>query len=160
MYRIQSLSKVISMKQNHTIIDGACHCKNIHYALAWPGDIADIPVRECGCDFCQQHGGSWTSNPQANLNVTIHDESATSRYRFGTGTAEFHVCSNCGVVPFVTSEIDGSLYAVVNVRTFLNIDTEGLERSPANFDGEDTRARLDRRKRKWISSVGITPATY
>lgn len=147
------------MNQHHTVIDGACHCKNIRYTLAWPGDVADIPVRQCGCGFCRQHGGWWTSIPQASLSAILVDEAAVSRYRFGTGTADFHVCANCGVVPFVTSEIDGNVYAVVNVRTFLNIDTGELQRSATDFDAEDIGTRLDRRKRNWIPAVSIAPAT-
>jgi len=79
-----------------------------------------------------------------------------SKYRFGTRTADFYVCSICGVVPFVVSEIDDHLYAVVNVKSFENIDSASLSSAPTNFDGEDTGDRLERRRQNWISNVRIS----
>ena len=76
-----------------------------------------------------------------------------SKYAFGTKTADFHVCARCGVVPVVSSRIDGRLYAVVSVNAFEGIDAARLKRSPANFDGEGTDSRLERRKRNWIPNV-------
>lgn len=136
-------------------IEGKCHCGNISYTLDWPGEGTEIPVRACGCDFCTKHGGVWTSHPDANLNSTIQDESLVSRYTFETGTADFYICSRCGAVPMVTSIIDGRLYALVNVNTFENVEPSLLDRSPANFDGESTEQRLQRRKRNWIRTVYI-----
>ena len=99
-------------------IRGSCHCGNIRFVLQWPKSETEIPVRMCGCSFCQKHKGAWTSHRQSELAVQIDDESLVSKYRFGTGTAGFFVCSVCGIVPFVVSEIDDNLYAVVNVNVF------------------------------------------
>ena len=79
-----------------------------------------------------------------------------SKYAFGTRTATFHVCSTCGAVPLVTSEIANHLYAVVNVNTLENVDESWLCRAAANFDGEDIESRLARRQRNWIAEVRIT----
>lgn len=136
-------------------INGKCHCGNINYVLDWPGEAADIPVRVCGCSFCVKHGGAWTSNRDASLKADFHDASLVSTYRFGTATAEFHVCARCGAVPLVTSTIDDRLYAVVNVNTFESIDPSSLTRTATDFDGEATEDRLERRKRNWIQSVSI-----
>ena len=136
-------------------IAGGCHCRNIAYVLQWPGSSAEIPVRECGCTFCRKHGGAWTSNRDAELSVAVDDESAVSKYRFGTGTADFYVCSRCGVVPFVTSDIDNIIYAVVNVHTFKDAGDLSFSRSPTNFDGEGTGDRLQRRQRHWIPNVRL-----
>ena len=76
-----------------------------------------------------------------------------TRYSFGTGTAEFHVCMQCGVVPVVTSRIDGRVYAVVNVNTFEGIDPGLLRPSAADFSGESSASRLARRQRHWIADV-------
>jgi hypothetical protein len=136
-------------------IQGKCHCGNIRYTLEWPGDAKDIKVRVCGCTFCVKHGGSWTSHREARLNAQISDASLLSKYNFGHGTGDFHVCARCGVVPFVTSSIDDQLYAVVNINAFENIDVSSLERSASNFDGEEIGDRLERRKRNWIPNVRI-----
>jgi hypothetical protein len=137
------------------VISGSCHCKNISFTLEWNPEPADIPARACGCTFCQKHGGVWTSNPRGALKVTVKDPSLRSIYNFGTKTADFHVCARCGIVPVVTSEIDGRVYAVVSVNAFEGIEASRLKRSPANFDGEGTDSRLERRKRNWIPEVRI-----
>ncbi len=137
-------------------IEGKCHCSNISYVFHWPGDGGEIPVRACGCDFCTKHGVSWTSHRDSELIAKIADAPLVSKYRFGTGTADFYVCARCGVAPFVTCAIDDQLYAVVNANTFEGIDRASLIRAATNFDGEGTGERLDRRKRSWIPSVNIS----
>lgn len=127
-----------------TPIGGSCHCGNIRFALRWPKSETDIPVRMCGCSFCQKHKGAWTSHRQSELAIQIEDQSLVSKYRFGTGTADFFVCSVCGVVPFVVCEIDENSYAVVNVNAFEKTPGFSFSSSSIDFDGEDTSSRLER----------------
>jgi hypothetical protein len=135
------------------LIHGSCHCGNISFSLAWEPDPAEIPARACTCSFCTKHGGVWTSNPRGRLKVAVKNPALVSKYAFGTRTAEFHICARCGIVPVVTSRIDGRLYAVVSVNAFEDVDPSLLRRSPASFDGEGEDARLARRKRNWIADV-------
>ena len=135
------------------LIRGSCHCGNISFELTWEPDPTEIPARACGCTFCRKHGGVWTSNPTGRLKVAVKDSKHLSRYSFGTGTADFNVCSRCGAVPVVTSEIAGQLYAVVSVNAFDNVDASLLRRKPISFDGEDVDSRLARRQRNWIGAV-------
>ena len=137
------------------LIKGKCHCGNICLELEWQGDKPEIPARACGCSFCVKHGGVWTSNPGATLRVDIGNASFVSKYAFGTRTATFYICSRCGTVPLVTSEIAGRVYAVVNVNALENIHESWLRRASANFEGEDVESRLARRKRNWIADVRI-----
>ena len=137
-------------------IEGKCHCGNITYTLLWPGEGTSIPIRACGCTFCTKHGGTYTSHRDAELAAVVHDQALVTQYQFGTGTADFHVCRRCGVVPFVTSLIEDKLYAVVNVNSFEGIDPACFARAATDFDGETTASRLDRRKSNWIPSVTIT----
>lgn len=139
------------------VITGKCHCGNIGLRLDWPGDPPRIPARACGCSFCVKHGGVWTSNPAASLAVEIRDPSLVSRYEFGTRTATFHVCAQCGIVPFVTSEIANRLFAVVSVNVLEHIDPAWLDRASADFEGEDVENRLARRQRNWIADVRMLP---
>jgi hypothetical protein len=76
-----------------------------------------------------------------------------SRYAFGTKTADFHVCSDCGVAPVVTSAIEGRIYAVVSVKAFDDVQAATLKQTPASFDGENEGDRLARRQRNWIGTV-------
>jgi hypothetical protein len=130
-------------------INGSCHCGNIRFIFHWPGTTSPIPVRACGCGMCTKHRGVWTSHPEGLFQLQIADEAQTRRYRFGTKTADFHVCASCGVVPIVTCVIEGARYAVVNVNTFDNVDHAELSEAQTDFEGETTDSRLARRRRNW-----------
>jgi hypothetical protein len=130
-------------------IRGSCHCGNIRFVLEWPASGQTIPARACGCSFCVKHGGVWTSHPRARFHLEIADEPQAPQYRFGTKTADFHVCRTCGVVPIVTCTIDGARYAVFNVNTLEGLDKSQLRQTAANFDGEGTEDRLARRRSNW-----------
>jgi hypothetical protein len=83
----------------------------------------------------------------------VRDARDVSDYAFETETAQFRICTRCGVVPLVTSLIDGRLYAVVNVNTFEGVESSMLRRSSVTLDGEACDDRLARRKRNWIADV-------
>ncbi len=135
------------------LIAGSCHCGNLSFQLAWEPSPTEIPARACTCTFCTKHGGVWTSWPSATLRVAVRDASLMSNYAFGTRTAEFHVCARCGIVPVVSSRLDGRLYAVVSVNAFDGIAPSLIRRTAASFDGEGQGERLERRKRSWIANV-------
>ena len=135
------------------LIRGRCHCGNISFRLDWTPDPKEVPARACDCTFCLKHGGVWTSNPEGSLEIEVADRSLVSRYEFGTKTATFHVCGRCGIVPVVTSDIDGHTYAVVSVRAFENVDPTMVTTRSASFDGEGVDSRLVRRRRNWIAEV-------
>ena len=134
-------------------ITGGCHCGTIRFTFVWPEAAGLIPVRACGCTFCRKHGGVYTSHPEGRLAVRISDPDKVARYRFGTKTADFHICQGCGVVPVVTSRIDGLDHAVVNVNCFEDVDPADLDASPSDFEGETTEGRLARRGRNWVHEV-------
>ena len=135
------------------VIRGKCHCGNVAFSLTWEPSPTEIQARACSCSFCIKHGGVWTSYPRGALEVEVQDPSLVSRYSHGTRTAEFHVCARCGVVPVVTSHIDGRLYAVVSVNAFDGVDPSLLRREARDFEGEGKDDRLERRKRNWIPEV-------
>ena len=134
-------------------IIGSCHCGNVAFTLDWNDEQPEIAARACTCAFCLKHGGVWTSNPRSTLVVAVRDPSLVAKYRFGTNTAEFHVCRTCGVVPLVTSQIEDHTYAVVNVNTFENVDPTLLRRGTVSFEAEEVESRLARRTRNWIADV-------
>jgi hypothetical protein len=138
---------------------GRCHCGNVRFDLAWPEGLDRVPARMCACTFCQKHGATWTSHPDAKLVVQVTDPSQVERYRFGTETADFHVCRGCGVPVIATSRIEGREYAVVNVNTLEDFDPARLDRGSADFEGESFSDRLARRQSRWIADVRfvVTP---
>jgi len=107
-------------------IVGSCHCKNFSFVLDWSPEPSEIPARACSCSFCMRHGGVWTACPTGSLKIAIKEPERTSKYSFDTKTADFHICSICGLVPIVTSRIDGRLFAVVNVNLFDGVDPAPL----------------------------------
>ncbi len=135
------------------LIHGRCHCANISFKLAWEPAPTEIPARACDCSFCTKHGGIWTSCPTGSLRVTVGNPSLVSQYSFGTQTAQFHICAKCGIVPLVTSLIEGRTYAVVSVNAFEGVDPRLLKRACASFGAEDEAARLARRRKNWIADV-------
>jgi hypothetical protein len=139
------------------LIAGQCHCGNISFSLSWEPEPAHIPARACTCSFCRKHGGVWTSCPTGALQVRVADAGAVRRYAFGTRTAVFHVCRECGVVPVVTSEIGGRTYAVVSVHAFENVAPGLLQQGEVSFEGEAVEDRLARRQRNWIPDVRFVP---
>jgi hypothetical protein len=143
--RASDMHDAIAQRQ----IEASCHCGNIRVTLDWPGAGTTIPARACGCNLCTKHKGVWTSNPSGRFHLEIADSFQVTQYRFGTKTADFHVCMTCGVIPIVTCTIEGARYAVVNVNTFDNVDRSQLIESAANFEGEPIDERMARRRRNW-----------
>lgn len=135
------------------LMTGCCHCGNISLTLRCEPTPANMPARACSCSFCTKHGALWTTHPAAVLKVSVQDPAGLSHYAFATETAQFHICSKCGVVPLVTSRIDGRLYAVVNVHALENIDAAFFQHAAVSFDGESEAQRLARRQRNWIANV-------
>jgi hypothetical protein len=78
-------------------IGGSCHCGNLRFTFEWPTRGSIIPVRACSCGLCTKHKAVWTSHPNGRFSLVIGDEDQLNRYRFGTKTADFHVCRACGV---------------------------------------------------------------
>jgi hypothetical protein len=107
----------------------------------WEPEPKEIPARACTCSFCSKHGGVWTSCSTGSLKVTVSNPSLVSRYTFGTETAEFHICSRCGIVPVVTSRLEGHTYAVVSVSAFEGVEPSFLRWTSASFDREGEEAR-------------------
>lgn len=130
-------------------LHASCYCGNIRVAIEWPNLGPTITVRACGCGFCTKHKAAWTSNPGGHFHLRIADSSRVTQYRLGTNTADFHVCSTCGVVPIVTCVMEGTRYAVVNAHALNDIPVSRLVQTLTDFEGETTENRLARRRRNW-----------
>lgn len=134
---------------------GGCHCGNMRYEFFPTGEPAAWPVRRCTCSHCVRFGARYTSGPGARLDLTVQHESLLHRYQFGTRTAEFLRCGDCGVMLLAAAEADARQIAVLNVNTLDNCETLGFEVRDAHFDDEPLEERLQRRARNWIPEVSI-----
>ncbi len=137
------------------LISGQCRCGNISFNLEWLPDPSRIPAWACGCSFCQAHKGVWTSSPSAKLKAQIINPTQLTRHSFATRTAEFLICKQCEDIPLVTSEIDGRLYAVVNIHALQGISPTLFKHFQSDFDGESIEERTERRRQNWIANVTI-----
>jgi len=136
----------------HTLT-GACHCGALHLTFETPTGLDTLPLRACACSFCRKHGVRTTSDPAGRVTFEIGDPGLLQRYRFGTQTTDTLICRNCGIYLAAVTEIEGALYAVINVNAL--DDRRAFERPPEvmNYDGESAGQRQARRRVKW------TPAT-
>jgi len=135
-----------------SVLSGSCHCGNVRVDLETAKEPEDLPVRTCGCTFCARHRPRYTSDPQGMLRISVADDRALGRYRFGLRLADFLFCLRCGV--YVAAYEPGSPgRAVVNLHVLA--DAARFTSAPAamDFAAEDETARLARRAKSW------TPAT-
>ena len=135
------------------ILTGACHCGVLHFSFETPTEPQALPLRACGCSFCRKHGVRTTSDPAGTVRLKVDDPKLLQRYHFGTGTTETLICRNCGIYLAAVTDVDGALYAIVNVNAL--DDRSAFERPPQvmDYEGESAEQRQARRKVKW------TPAT-
>src|SRR5690242_12674989 len=104
-------------------IEGGCHCGNVRIAARLTREPAEYVPRACDCDFCRKHGAAYVSDPRGAVRIRVAAEADCSRYRQGSGSAEFLVCRRCGVLVAVVHRsaagrqtIDDVLYATLNSR--------------------------------------------
>ena len=132
------------------ILHGGCHCGalRVEFETAAPETLS---VRECQCTFCRKQGARNTSDPQGHVRI-VAARGALLRYRFGLRTADFLVCTRCGV--YVGCSLDDEFISI-NTRALDDADAARLTAAPEpmDFGGEDVAGRVDRRRKKW------TPAT-
>lgn len=129
---------------------GACHCGGIRVHLRTQKTPSELGARACQCSFCRLHGGSFTSDAAGVL--SIKTSGSVNRYRMGTGTAEFLVCTNCGVVPAATwKRDDGKLLSVVRVQCLdIRDELEKYEKKwSLEHELDNPEERFSRRSRTW-----------
>jgi len=134
---------------------GHCHCGNLQCELGLTRSAASYEPRACDCAFCAAHGAAFVSDPDGELHISVRDATVLSRYRHGTGQAEFLVCARCGVFLAVCLDQDDGLRAAVNVRVLTNFGTFGdsVAASPQRLAAVD---RLARWRQLWFSNVKLS----
>jgi hypothetical protein len=79
------------------VYEGSCHCGAIGFRYHSARDPGSWSVRACQCAFCRAHQALTTSDPEARIEFTAIRPALLSKYRFAQHTADFLVCSQCGV---------------------------------------------------------------
>ena len=135
---------------------GSCHCGNVSFTLVTEKSAGDLVPRRCSCSMCRRHGASYISDPGARLALRYRVRSLLSVYRFGHGTAQWIICSGCGVLTAVLCETEGRLRAVVTVQSMVEHAFLAPEMQ-TDFEAESVAERLERRARTWIGTVEVSP---
>ena len=132
---------------------GGCHCGNIGVRLKLSQPPGQISLRSCSCSFCRAHATRTISDREGRVEITASEPSLIERYRFGSRTADYLLCSRCGVYVGAVCETADGLRAVLNVNCL--DDRASFTQSPTapDYAGETTPARLDRRARTWMAAV-------
>ncbi len=154
-YSATEVGAISSIGKERHVLSGSCHCGQLSIRYFSPLVPGKVPVRVCQCTFCRRHGGRYTSHPESRLVITASNAKSLNRYQFGTATADFLMCTRCGVVVAAVCEIGGCLRAVVNASVFDNFESIASNVSEHDFDKETLEQRLARRKRNWIPDVTL-----
>jgi hypothetical protein len=118
-----------------------------------------LSVRACCCSFCTKHGARTTTDPSGQLEIEICDPARLLRYRFGLNTADYLLCSECGIYVAAVLTDGGRSWATLNVNLIDQIaDDRFAAPTPVEYGAEDRDARIARRKARWTpTSVRLAP---
>jgi hypothetical protein len=128
-------------------VDGRCHCGALSFTYQAPKAPEVWSVRACQCRFCRAHDARTTSDPVARVTFRL-DPGSTSRYQFESRSAEFLLCSCCGVYIAAIMTTPHGIFATLNV----NAMEQGISTPPAtpvSYDSETVEDRQARRHRRW-----------
>ena len=70
------------------MIEGSCHCGAVRIEV----DSAPAELTSCNCSICRRLGTLWAYYPASQVRVA----GATTSYRWGERTLDFHHCPRCG----------------------------------------------------------------
>jgi hypothetical protein len=129
--------------------EGACHCGGIGFVYRTAVEPKEWPVRACQCSFCRAHGVLTTSDPNGSLEFFEHVPARLHRYQFGGKTADFLICSQCGVYIGATTQADGKLLGIINVRALESVLAQLSEPQAMDYGTETPAERLARRAKRW-----------
>ena len=133
---------------------GACNCGHIKIELTLTRPIQDYTARTCDCSFCHEYGPQYVSDPEGLLTIRSANWDQVTKYRFGSETAQFIICSSCKTFVAATSKIGSQLYAVTNALSLQ--DGHDLRTQMVDFEGETVEERLSRRHTTWTPAVEIS----
>ena len=129
--------------------EGGCHCGAIDITYESDESPEDTEVRACQCSFCRKHASRAVSDPAGKVTLTLRDEGAVQRYRFGLGTADYYLCGRCGVYVAAVMPDGGKHYAVAVINAF--VDSARFTRTLilSDYSAEDEADRRQRRRERW-----------
>ncbi len=132
---------------------GGCHCGNIQVQVRLPKLPIETLVRSCACSFCRSHATRTVSDPDGHVDIQASDGSLLHRYRFGSRTADYLICRQCGVYVGAVCETAAGLRAVVNTPCLRDRAAFTQDAATPDYDGEALDQRLARRTKNWMPAT-------
>ena len=132
---------------------GACHCGAIQWVFTTRVAPSAWSVRACQCSFCRMHATRCSSDPHGSVEISAVDANALERYRFALGTADFLICTRCGVYIGALVETEGRAYATINLNTMTTPVEDVAPAEPIDYDTEGAGERIERRACRWTPVV-------
>jgi hypothetical protein len=143
----------MSLTENALRLNGSCHCNRLRVAFSTSLDPTGFTPRECDCSFCQKHGAAYISDPAGRLSISF-SRGALQRYRQGSSTAEFLICSQCGVLVAVTFEHNSRIYGAVNIGCLDGHTGLGIS-VPASLQLLGPDEKVSRWLKLWVPDVEL-----
>ena len=131
-----------------------CHCGALTARYRTAKTPSEWSIRACQCSFCRAHGALSTSDPEGTLQFSCSAPESVQRYRFGTGSADFLVCRECGVYLGAQTMREGRRFGILNTRTLDPIPEALPEAAPMSYTNEASEARYARRQARWTPLAG------
>ena len=97
---------------------GSCHCGLVQFSVRKTHPIKTLV--DCDCSMCRRQGFLHTPVEDDELEI-LSGESRLSAYQFGSKTAKYWFCPDCGCNPFNRSRNNPQRYSV-NVRCLDEFD--------------------------------------
>ena len=131
---------------------GSCRCNNI--TVLWHTVDYSVVPRACQCEYCLAKGAAYVCKSGTAVEVLVHKERLHRVIEHGSGSARFHECANCGDVVFVTADIEGEIYGVLNALCMKN--TLGFPAPvKTDFRGHSAEQKRERWRQNWCHPVTI-----
>jgi hypothetical protein len=137
-----------------SVFEGRCHCGAVRFELRTSRAPAQWAVRACQCSFCRGHGARTTSDPEGSVRFSIPDTSKLIRYRFGSRSADFFVCRDCGVYMAAVIDSARGRFATLNVNV-LSPPVDVPAAAAISYEGESAEQKLERREQKWTPVIDL-----
>lgn len=142
------------MKPGPEILHGSCDCGGLSLEFVTALEPGSLTPRACDCSFCRKHGAAYVSDPAGSLTVRENRGGALHGHRQGSKSAEFVLCSECGVLLAATYAGASRVYGAVNARCLDSRDELGVPQS-ASPQHLSVAEKVARWTALWVPDVAL-----
>lgn len=137
---------------------GRCRCGKLRLRFETGLAFEQLIPRACDCDFCQQRGAAYVSDPHGRLVIEADEQDSLHFVRQGSETAEFVLCGDCGDVLAVVFDDDNIRYGSLNANCLAERASlpTAQAASPKLLATDEKKRRW---RRLWVPAVAIRVGT-